>query len=108
MRSARRSSAATKPPSTTVWRRRNRPAGTAMRFLVAALCLAHGRFQIDGTERMRQRPIEDLLNALTQLGARVSSAAGDGCPPVRIDADGLPGGEARIAGTKSSQFVSAL
>jgi 3-phosphoshikimate 1-carboxyvinyltransferase len=83
-------------------------AGTAMRFLVAAVCLAHGRFHIDGTERMRQRPIQDLLDALTQLGARVRSAAGGGCPPVVIDADGLPGGRAQIAAAKSSQFVSAL
>jgi 3-phosphoshikimate 1-carboxyvinyltransferase len=83
-------------------------AGTAMRFLVAAVCLAHGRFHIDGTERMRQRPIQDLLDGLTQLGARVRSAADGGCPPVIIDADGLPGGEARIAADKSSQFVSAL
>ncbi len=83
-------------------------AGTAMRFLVAALCLGHGRFHIDGTPRMQQRPIQDQLDALQQLGARVRCTAEPGCPPVRIDADGLAGGHARIAGAKSSQFLSAV
>ncbi len=83
-------------------------AGTAMRFLVAALCLGHGRFRIDGTARMRQRPIQDLIDALTQLGARLHCAADPGCPPVVIEADGLPGGRTRIAAAKSSQFLSAV
>jgi 3-phosphoshikimate 1-carboxyvinyltransferase len=81
-------------------------AGTAMRFLVAALCLGHGQFRIDGTERMRQRPIQDLLDALAQLGARCSAT--NGYPPVTIDANGLPGGHTQVAGDKSSQFLSAL
>lgn len=81
-------------------------AGTAMRFLVAALCLGHGRFRIDGSARMRQRPIQDLLDALVQLGARCTAT--NGCPPVTIEADGLPGGRACVAGDKSSQFLSAL
>src|SRR5262249_48868295 len=70
-------------------------AGTAMRFLTAALCLGHGHYRIDGSARMRLRPIQDLLDALTQLG--VSSRAADGCPPVTIEAHGLPGGAARVA-----------
>lgn len=83
-------------------------AGTAMRFLVAALCLGHGHFRVDGIARMRERPIQDLLDALAQLGARVRSAAGNGCPPVLIDAGGLAGGHARMAADKSSQFLSAV
>jgi 3-phosphoshikimate 1-carboxyvinyltransferase len=83
-------------------------AGTAMRFLVAALCLGHGRYRIDGSERMRERPIRDLVDALTQLGARIACERNSGCPPVTVDADGLPGGEAEISGQKSSQFLSAL
>ena len=83
-------------------------AGTAMRFLVAALCLGHGRFHIDGTERMRQRPIQDQLDALAQLGAQARCAMQPGCPPVVIDADGLAGGHTRIAAAKSSQFLSAV
>jgi len=83
-------------------------AGTAMRFLVAALCLGHGRFRIDGSTRMRERPIQDLLDALGQLGARVRSESGRGTPPVLVEADGLAGGRARIVGSRSSQFLSAV
>jgi 3-phosphoshikimate 1-carboxyvinyltransferase len=83
-------------------------AGTAMRFLVAAVCLGHGQFRIDGSGRMQQRPIQDLLDGLAQLGGQARSAAGNGCPPVCVEADGLAGGHARIAAAKSSQFLSAL
>lgn len=83
-------------------------AGTAMRFLVAALCLGRGRYRIDGTERMRERPIRDLVDALGQLGVRIACERNSGCPPVTVEADGLPGGEAEVSGRKSSQFLSAL
>jgi len=83
-------------------------AGTAMRFLVAALCLGHGQFRIDGTARMQQRPIQDLVDALTPLGAQARCTAAPGCPPVVITANGLAGGHTRIAAAKSSQFLSAV
>ena len=83
-------------------------AGTAMRFLVAALCLGHGRFRIDGSARMQQRPIQELLDALAELGGQARSAAGNGFPPVVVEAEGLLGGHARVAAAKSSQFLSAL
>jgi 3-phosphoshikimate 1-carboxyvinyltransferase len=83
-------------------------AGTAMRFLTAALPLGRGRFRIDGVPRMRQRPIGPLLGALNQLGADVRSEAGTDCPPVVVAANGLPGGRCRMAGDQSSQFFSAL
>lgn len=85
-----------------------RAAGTAMRFLTAALCVGHGQFRVDGTARMRQRPMQDLLDALNQLGARARSEHDNGCPPVLIDAEGLPGGETTVAGNTSSQFLSAV
>lgn len=81
-------------------------AGTAARFLVAAACLGRGTFVVDGNERMRQRPIADLVDALAQLG--VDIAAPTGCPPVRIAARGLPGGTTRVRGGRSSQYLSAL
>ena len=83
-------------------------AGTAMRFLVAALCLGHGRYRIDGSERMRERPIQDLVDALMRLGVAVRSERGTGAPPVVVEANGLPGGATELAAARSSQFVSAL
>ena len=83
-------------------------SGTSMRFLCALLALGHGRFRIDGSPRMRERPIADLLDALGALGARAVSEAGTGCPPVVIEARGLAGGVATVSGAVSSQFLSAL
>ncbi|HVM97520.1 MAG TPA: 3-phosphoshikimate 1-carboxyvinyltransferase, partial [Candidatus Acidoferrales bacterium] len=83
-------------------------AGTAMRFLVAALCLGHGHFRIDGTPRMRERPIQDLVDTLRHLGARLRCLSPRGGPPVEVDADGLCGGTATIDAAKSSQFLSAV
>jgi 3-phosphoshikimate 1-carboxyvinyltransferase len=81
-------------------------AGTAARFLTAMLTLGHGSYLLDGSARMRERPLADLLDALRQLGAVVDSPTG--CPPVRITASGLPGGQARVAGDISSQYLSGL
>jgi 3-phosphoshikimate 1-carboxyvinyltransferase len=86
-------------------------AGTAARFLTAFLTLGNGTYTLDGDSRMRERPIGDLLDALTQLGAKVETISSDQlsiCPPVRITASGLQGGKTRIAGNISSQFLSAL
>lgn len=83
-------------------------AGTAMRFLTAMLALGRGRYVLDGNERMRQRPIEDLLAALRALGAAAESMRGDGCPPVVVGGRGLPGGSARLPGGRSSQYLSAI
>jgi 3-phosphoshikimate 1-carboxyvinyltransferase len=83
-------------------------SGTTMRFLAAMVALGEGRYRLDGVPRMRQRPIEDLLEALRQLGVRAVSENGDGCPPVVIESDGLNGGRVRIKGETSSQFLSGL
>lgn len=83
-------------------------AGTVMRFLAAFVALGHGRFRLDGTPRMRQRPIEDLLQGLRQMGVQARSEFGNGCPPVIIEADGLPGGSISVDGSRSSQYISAL
>ncbi len=85
-----------------------RLSGTAVRFLGAATALGSGRYRLDGTARMRERPIEDQLAAMRTLGVRVASERGDGCPPVVVDADGLPGGSAEVDGSRSSQYLSAL
>ncbi len=89
-------------------------AGTAARFLTAMLTLGHGEYKIDGVDRMRQRPIGDLVSALNQLGAAVSgqrlavSNQRSICPPIAITASGLPGGMTSIRGDISSQFLSGL
>ncbi len=83
-------------------------SGTTVRFLTAMVTLGHGVYRLDGTPRMRERPIQDLLDALRQLGADAVSEAGNGCPPVVVRAAGLPGGRAEVAGNISSQFLSAV
>jgi 3-phosphoshikimate 1-carboxyvinyltransferase len=83
-------------------------SGTTMRFLTALVSLGEGRFRLDGVPRMRERPIADLLAALWQLGVRVESERGNGCPPVVVHAHRLRGGSVRIRGDVSSQFLSGL
>ena len=83
-------------------------SGTTIRFLTAMLTVGRGEFRLDGIERMRQRPIADLLDALRQLGADVESEPRTGCPPVIVRAAGLPGGTASVRGDISSQFLSGL
>lgn len=83
-------------------------AGTAMRFLTALACVGHGRYRIDGSQRMRQRPIGPLVDALGELGAQIAYDDIPGYPPLTIEARGLSGGTATFARPPSSQFVSAL
>jgi 3-phosphoshikimate 1-carboxyvinyltransferase len=83
-------------------------SGTSMRFLTALVALGHGRYRLDGVPRMRERPIEDLLDGLRQLGVGAYSENRNGCPPVIVESQGLNGGTVRIRGDVSSQFVSAL
>ena len=83
-------------------------SGTTIRFLTAMLAACRGNFRLDGIARMRERPIADLLHALEQLGGAASSERANGCPPVVIAANGLRGGQAKIRGNISSQFLSGL
>lgn len=83
-------------------------AGTSIRFLMSFLALSHGDFVLDGDERMRQRPVDDLLVALNHLGCRALSVHNNGCPPVVIVGSGLTGGRVDISGERSSQFASSL
>lgn len=85
-----------------------RLSGTAVRFLAAAVALGHGRYRLDGTARMRERPIQDQLDALAELGVPAVSELGTGCPPVVVDARGIAGGRAEVHGERSSQFLSGL
>jgi 3-phosphoshikimate 1-carboxyvinyltransferase len=83
-------------------------SGTSTRFLTALASLRNGRTLLDGNERMRQRPMIDLLEGLEALGVKAYSNNGDGCPPVAVVSRGLSGGVVNIRGDRSSQFLSGL
>ena len=78
-----------------------------MRFFTALVALGQGTYTLTGTERLCQRPLGELLQALEQLGVQAASERGDGCPPVTVRG-GLKGGRAALSGKVSSQYVSAL
>ena len=90
-------------------------SGTTMRFLTAAVSIGRGRYRLDGVARMRERPIRDLLDALTQLQVGAESEFENGCPPVIVhtngwrtpDRDPIPG-TLHMHSNVSSQFLSGL
>ncbi len=83
-------------------------SGTSARFLTAIASLAEGPVVVDGGPRMRERPIEDLVDALVGLGARAEIQGQNGCPPVRLEGGGFTGGEIEIDARRSSQYVSGV
>ena len=86
-------------------------AGTPLRLLTAICSLGRGRFVLDGSQRMRQRPMHDLIEALSSVGVTITSmntGAQAGCPPIELVAGGFPGGLIQIKGELSSQYLSAL
>lgn len=84
------------------------PAGTAMRFLTALYASQPGEKVLTGSDRMKQRPIAVLVDALRQLGANISYLEKDGYPPLHIEGRRLTGGRVEVAGDISSQFITAL
>lgn len=83
-------------------------AGTAMRFLTAYLSTQKGSHLLTGSARMKQRPIRLLVDALRALGADIQYAESEGFPPLLIQGKPLPGQEITLAGSVSSQYISAL
>lgn len=83
-------------------------AGTTMRFLTAFLSKVVGEWTITGSERMKNRPIKILVDALNSLGARIEYMEKEGYPPLRIYGSALQGGEVTLDGSVSSQYISAL
>ncbi|SCX40353.1 bifunctional 3-phosphoshikimate 1-carboxyvinyltransferase/cytidylate kinase [Variovorax sp. EL159] len=87
-------------------------AGTAMRPLTAALSLLGGEFELSGVPRMHERPIGDLVDALTQLGCQIDYLGNPGYPPLRIHpvdhGDLVLDTPIRVRGDVSSQFLTAL
>ncbi len=83
-------------------------AGTSMRFLTAFLSKIVGEWTITGSERMKQRPIKILVDALNSLGAKIEYIEKEGYPPLRIFGSNLKGPELELPGNISSQYISAL
>jgi 3-phosphoshikimate 1-carboxyvinyltransferase len=84
-------------------------AGTAMRFLTAYLSIKNNNsFQITGSQRMRNRPIKILVEALNELGADIKYLNKSGYPPLDISGKTLEGGEISLSSEVSSQYITAL
>jgi 3-phosphoshikimate 1-carboxyvinyltransferase len=83
-------------------------AGTDMRFLTAFLATKEGEWILTGSDRMKQRPIGELVSALKNLGADINYLEKENFPPLKINGKKLKGGKIEIDGSVSSQFISAL
>ncbi|MCB2184468.1 MAG: 3-phosphoshikimate 1-carboxyvinyltransferase [Desulfobulbaceae bacterium] len=82
--------------------------GTATRFLTSVAALGNGSFTIAGEKRMEERPIDPLMEALAGWGVDIKSIKGTGCPPLKIEANGIEGGQTTLPEGKSSQYLSSL
>ena len=83
-------------------------AGTVARFITALLATQKGTFVVTGDERMKQRPMAELIDALRSIGANIRCLEQEGFLPLEIRGTRLKGGEVRLSGMGSSQFASAL
>ena len=83
-------------------------SGTSMRLLTAVAALGQGRYSLTGTKRMQERPIQDLLDGLVQMGVAARSVNNTGCPPVEVKGSSILGGNVSLKCGVSSQFLSAL
>ena len=83
-------------------------SGTSMRLLAAVAAIGQGKITLTGTDRMTERPIKDLIEALEQLGVRIRSINGNGCPPLEIFGEKISGGSVNLNCQTSSQYLSAL
>jgi len=83
-------------------------SGTSMRLLTAVAAFGKGGYTLTGTQRMGERPIQDLLDGLNQIGVKARSVDDNGCPPVEIKGGNVPGGSIDLRCGVSSQFLSAL
>ncbi len=84
-------------------------AGTAMRFLTSFFAISSGReIVLTGSERMKQRPIKILVNALNELGANIKYLGDIGYPPIKIKGKNISGGEIILPSNISSQYLTSL
>jgi len=85
-----------------------RLSGTTSRFIAPVASIGHGRYEIDGGEPMRRRPMGPLIDALRSLGVAVEEAGQPGHLPLVLRANGVDGGRIALAGDVSSQFLSGV
>lgn len=84
-------------------------SGTTLRFMTSVFALPErGYTEITGDASIRKRPMQGLIDALSELGAKASSSLGNGCAPIIVGEGGMRGGHAEIMGDVSSQFVSSI
>lgn len=83
-------------------------AGTTMRFLTSICSLVPGEIILDGSERMRERPIGELVQALRTLGVEINYIGKENCPPFKIKGGSLKGGPVKLNGEISSQYFTSL
>ncbi|RQD76862.1 3-phosphoshikimate 1-carboxyvinyltransferase [Desulfonatronospira sp. MSAO_Bac3] len=83
-------------------------SGTTCRLLAAIVSAGQGSFEISGAGRMHERPIKSLGQSLEGQGVRFKYLGLDGCPPVRIESSGLPGGVVTVGLDESSQYLSGI
>ena len=83
-------------------------SGTSMRLMTAVAALGKDTYLLTGTDRMGERPMQDLLDGLGQINVNARSTENNGCPPIEVTGDGIAGGHVDLRCKKSSQFLSAL
>jgi 3-phosphoshikimate 1-carboxyvinyltransferase len=83
-------------------------AGTVLRFLLTALAFREGEWILTGSDRMLQRPVGDLVDALRTMGAKIDYVGNDGFPPLKITGKPLKINDISVDVTRSSQFASSL
>ncbi len=83
-------------------------SGVTLRFLLALSCVIPGRQTLRGRGRLHERPVSDMVDSLRKLGAKITYLGKTGYPPLRVASSQLAGGQITLAGTASSQYLSAL
>jgi 3-phosphoshikimate 1-carboxyvinyltransferase len=83
-------------------------SGTSMRLLTGVAALGQGSYILTGTPRMQERPLQDLIDGLAQIGVASRSVNGTGCPPIEIQGGKIDGGKMAMDCSISSQFLSSV
>ena len=83
-------------------------SGTALRFLTAYFAGIVGKWYITGSDRIKQRPVKELVDVLLQMGAELTYDSKEGYAPITLTGTKMKGGEVEIDISKSSQYASAL